>query len=301
VAKVIQNLANFARFGVKEEYMCFMNEFVEKEIHNMKQFIHRISSPVPESHPVVEWGPFHIDIGRELSITHSILLSLLPTLKDVALARISELPGILDNITQIEQEANEDPLSSTFEALRLMNNTISKFTSAPLSNSSSEYATPAQSTSTSPSHDQRPMSQAIMGAGIKVSPTHTRQISAPIEWSYSSPTLSPIHNSVHKSLLGHRATSSMPQQQIHQLQESINSINSPSPSHSYSNNSQKENTLTSSQLEIPEIITEDDHLTMRRNSDSIIERFSISPTNRLESAMSHKFDQTIYFADVSDD
>jgi hypothetical protein len=80
----------------------------------------------------------------------------------------------------------------------------------------------------------------------------------------------------------------MPQQQIHQLQESINSINSPSPSHSYSNNSQKENTLTSSQLEIPEIITEDDHLTMRRNSDSIIERFSISPTNRLESAMSHK-------------
>jgi hypothetical protein len=52
------------------------------------------------------------------------------------LARISELPGILDNITQIEQEANEDPLSSTFEALRLMNNTISKFTSAVSSTTS---------------------------------------------------------------------------------------------------------------------------------------------------------------------
>ena len=43
VAKVIQNMANFARFGVKEEYMCFMNDFVEKEIKNMKQFINTIS------------------------------------------------------------------------------------------------------------------------------------------------------------------------------------------------------------------------------------------------------------------
>ena len=32
-----------ARFGVKEEYMLFMNEFVEGEIKNMKEFINRIS------------------------------------------------------------------------------------------------------------------------------------------------------------------------------------------------------------------------------------------------------------------
>ena len=32
-----------ARFGVKEEYMLFMNEFVEREIKNMKEFINRIS------------------------------------------------------------------------------------------------------------------------------------------------------------------------------------------------------------------------------------------------------------------
>ncbi len=43
VAKVLQNLANFARFGVKEEYMCFMNDFVGSEIKNMKEFIKRIS------------------------------------------------------------------------------------------------------------------------------------------------------------------------------------------------------------------------------------------------------------------
>ena len=43
VAKVLQNLANFARFGVKEEYMCFMNDFVVEEIKNMKEFIKKIS------------------------------------------------------------------------------------------------------------------------------------------------------------------------------------------------------------------------------------------------------------------
>ncbi len=43
VAKVLQNLANFARFGVKEEYMCFMNDFVENETKNMKEFLNKIS------------------------------------------------------------------------------------------------------------------------------------------------------------------------------------------------------------------------------------------------------------------
>ena len=35
--------ALFVRFGVKEEYMLFMNEFVEREIKNMKEFISKIS------------------------------------------------------------------------------------------------------------------------------------------------------------------------------------------------------------------------------------------------------------------
>ncbi len=31
------------RFGVKEEYMCFMNDFVDYEIQNMKEFLNKIS------------------------------------------------------------------------------------------------------------------------------------------------------------------------------------------------------------------------------------------------------------------
>ena len=43
VAKVVQSLANFTRFGVKEEYMYFMNTFVENQIPIMKRFLDRIS------------------------------------------------------------------------------------------------------------------------------------------------------------------------------------------------------------------------------------------------------------------
>ena len=59
VAKVIMTLANFTRlmscsslfcinhfyfrFGAKEDYMFFMNDFVEQQIPNMKKFIKNIS------------------------------------------------------------------------------------------------------------------------------------------------------------------------------------------------------------------------------------------------------------------
>ena len=64
-----------------------------------------------------------------------------------------------------------------------------------LSNSSSEYTTPAQSTSTSPTADRRPLSQATFGLSPTHLNTHSRQISAPAEWAGSSPTLSPTHAS----------------------------------------------------------------------------------------------------------
>ena len=61
--------------------MCFMNEFVEKEIKNMKQFIDRISTPVSDAEARVEWGPHHIDLGKEASVMHTILTSQLKTAK----------------------------------------------------------------------------------------------------------------------------------------------------------------------------------------------------------------------------
>lgn len=39
----INNFSTFYRFGGKEEYMGFMNGFVEKEFVNMRRFIDDIS------------------------------------------------------------------------------------------------------------------------------------------------------------------------------------------------------------------------------------------------------------------
>ncbi len=43
IAKTVQNLANFTKFGAKEEYMTFMNDFVDREFSSMRTFLQQIS------------------------------------------------------------------------------------------------------------------------------------------------------------------------------------------------------------------------------------------------------------------
>lgn len=62
------------RFGTKEEYMLFMNDFVERQWSSMQRFLQEISNPDGLNHTAGFDG--YIDLGRELSILHTLLTEL---------------------------------------------------------------------------------------------------------------------------------------------------------------------------------------------------------------------------------
>ncbi|NWX36266.1 NGAP protein, partial [Notiomystis cincta] len=122
IAKVIQNLANFTKFGMKEEYMTFMNEIFSYLEVPMRSLLRMISKP--SATPLMPCRNFYIDLGRELSLLHSVLSNILSRLeKDEnsflqdTVAELGPLPGILMDIqksltspTPTEQEQQQQQL-----------------------------------------------------------------------------------------------------------------------------------------------------------------------------------------------
>ncbi|UMM39332.1 hypothetical protein L5515_016433 [Caenorhabditis briggsae] len=72
IAKTLQNLANFSKFGGKEPHMEFMNTFVDREWNRMHEFLLEISTESKSVGPDKSADAI-VDAGKELSLIGSYL------------------------------------------------------------------------------------------------------------------------------------------------------------------------------------------------------------------------------------
>eukprot|EP00794_Sanderia_malayensis_P015996 gene15996-17607_t len=108
IAKALQNLANFTRFGGKEAYMEGLNEFVEREFPKMKNFLEMISSDADVCGENIYDG--YIDIGRELSVLNNIVSEQLTKMNEDTKLKLDPLCAIL---AQLETSSNMTRTSAT--------------------------------------------------------------------------------------------------------------------------------------------------------------------------------------------
>ena len=89
--QVLKTVSLACRFGNKEEYMAFMNDFLEHEWAGMTRFISEISNPETLSNTPGFEG--YIDLGRELSVLHALLWEVVSQLDKVPSSHILSVCG----------------------------------------------------------------------------------------------------------------------------------------------------------------------------------------------------------------
>nr|XP_033479654.1 disabled homolog 2-interacting protein [Epinephelus lanceolatus] len=97
-AKVIQNLANFTQFGEKEEYMLFMNEFLQQHWDGMRGFLSKVSNLDTEI-PMSSFDGY-VDLPLRLAVLHGLLVDIIYQKDQDTVDKLHPLPSILNQITE---------------------------------------------------------------------------------------------------------------------------------------------------------------------------------------------------------
>ncbi|XP_010732418.3 RAS protein activator like-3 isoform X1 [Larimichthys crocea] len=97
-AKVIQNLANFTLFGEKEEYMLFMNEFLQQHWDGMRGFLQTVSNSDTEI-PMTSFDGY-VDLPLRLAVLHGLLVDIIYQRDQDTVDKLSPLPSILNQISE---------------------------------------------------------------------------------------------------------------------------------------------------------------------------------------------------------
>uniref|UniRef100_A0A8C4ZTT2 Ras-GAP domain-containing protein n=1 Tax=Gadus morhua TaxID=8049 RepID=A0A8C4ZTT2_GADMO len=96
-AKVMQNLANFRLFGEKEEYMLFMNDFLQQHWEAMRGFLQAVSNPDSDL-PMASFDGY-VDLPLRLAVLHGLLVDIISKKQQNTIEQLHPLPSILNNIT----------------------------------------------------------------------------------------------------------------------------------------------------------------------------------------------------------
>ncbi|XP_041839989.1 disabled homolog 2-interacting protein isoform X2 [Melanotaenia boesemani] len=97
-AKVIQNLANFTLFGEKEEYMLFMNEFLQQHWDGMRSFLQTVSNQDTEIAMTSFDG--YVDLPLRLAVLHGLLVDIIYKKDQDTVDQLHPLPSILNQIAE---------------------------------------------------------------------------------------------------------------------------------------------------------------------------------------------------------
>ncbi|KAJ8415991.1 hypothetical protein AAFF_G00380130 [Aldrovandia affinis] len=98
-AKVIQNLANFTPFGEKEEYMLFMNDFLQQHWDRMTDFLQRVSSPDQDMEMEMARFEGYVDLPLHLAVLHGLLTDIIAPMQQDTIDQLHPLPSILNEIS----------------------------------------------------------------------------------------------------------------------------------------------------------------------------------------------------------